>query len=738
MRLIILSLLLIVANNSVGSTDVPDLNKPGNEYCFETGEVCVDAAPRTISGETYSPACWQYKKEFTCYTYPQNTDCTVDENNLLTVDKIDQQYTPLLTNIEGTGLQLPKKWKEVKDQAAACEIDTGYDCTEWYSIEDDLLAKTCYTGPPMQCQPDSCMVLSEKCTSFANGICVMEEVEFTCDASSVCTGTGIDAISELGTGMGAFIAATTVADVVAEYSEIDQTTGAVTLFAGEAESCKSMTSAGRDVWGSSGGLCTIVATYTGQLTVATFCSTLMNLAVTDEAQCCENDPANISGLAVSLGYCDDGDIELAVARKTNRAVQVGAPVKNQCVCAIGGLILDIPTQVIGPIEDSFFACSHLCKNPYVPWTLLNENVTMDRKEQWCKFNDPLAKIIQEQGREQIEAIINSPSSTKETKNLNSSYFSNGSGKWTSSVDISGNDTRLWQWDSKCSIPDQIYDAQVNEGVFCPSSPSQVIAICSNPEEGCGNVPTTPMPNDTDWDLQLLLDGGVNGQQYINKYTQATGSCSDVDLDGVKDDCSWDVMGLPAGIGSQSIMTVDMNWMPHMPLGNETNDNLQWINKFSTTALQIETLSATHMSSAPASPRARIRQLGSAVWQEISLLDGAETKYTDPSGTEVTFFGTCTQYACQYKVSSIHNLTFKPWFTYTENVTHRYTVLYINLLVGSYRETKGVTYGERYEPHCEGFSLEEFLTLDIGKMDLSEYLDTVNEEARDKIRSLLVD
>jgi len=713
-----------------------NLNKPGHEYCFSQGEKCIDTAPRTIDGEVAAPACWEYEEEFTCYSYPQNTDCTAEENAMPEQKTFDIINTPLLTNIQGTALIEFLSWKEEKISEEYCNIETGFECTDWYPTPDDFLAKTCYTEEPTACEPEGCMVLKETCTNFSNGVCIMEKVEFTCDAGSVCTGTGIEAVSELGTGMGEYIAATSVADVVSEYSEFDELTNQVTLFTGESESCKRFTSKGEDAWATTGYLCAGIASVIGNAPLGLICAGLADLASSGDLRCCQDDPSDIAGTAVDLGYCDEGDIELAVARKTKRAVQVGLGVNNQCNCAAGGLILERPKDYIGSFADSFMACSHLCKNEILfPTSIINENIVMDKREEWCKFNDPLAKIIQVQGREQIEAIINSPASTKQNMTLTPNYSSANAGKWSAQSDIAGNIVSFWEWDSACFDPNQAYEAQSESSVYCPSSASQVVAVCSNPEEGCGDIPVIPNPIDTDWDLRLLL-GTTNGDnQGINKYIRAKGECLDSNLDDITDSCTWDLMGLPAGIGSQSIIITDMNWAPHMPMGDNNATELQWINKFSTSTLEIETVSATHMSSAPASPVARVRQFGAPSWEVIPLNKGFETKFTTLTGSELTFDGDCTQYACRYTMATIHNLTLKPWYTYTPNTSKNYTLISIPLLSDPKRR---VHYGERYTPHCDGFSLEEFMALDIGKMDLSDYLDTINEEAREKIRSLLID
>lgn len=735
MRLLIFLLCIF---NSLSLLANDNVNRPGYEYCFSQGETCIDSAPRVIDGETASPDCWEYREDFTCYSYPQNSDCTEEERRLPTTTEIDRVETPLLTNIDGTGVTVPQAWKEVKEADELCDIDTGYECTDWYLTPDEKYAKTCYTQEPVSCAPENCMVTKETCTQWHQGMCVAEDVEFTCNASSVCTGAGIEAVSELGTGFEEFVAATSVADVVAEYSEVNDATGLVTLFSGEPESCKRFTSKGEDVWASSGVACAVISAYFGQSQIASICLAFAELAVSNELRCCKDDPADVSGRAVGIGYCDDGDIELAVARKTKRAVRVGEPYRNECVCAQFGYLLTNPIDWIGPAEDAFFACSHLCKNEFkYAWTLENQNVTMDMREQWCKFNDPLAKIIQEQGREQITQIINSPASTKEELNFSPNYLSNGNGKWSSLSDLAGNRVAFWEWDKRCNEPES-YMLQSSGQIWCPKGDTQIAAVCSNPEGGCGPLPDSPNPIKTDWDLKMLLGSFPDEIQNINKYTQATGQCFDPDLDGIPNSCNWDMLGLPAGIGSQSIVSIDMNWQPHMPLGDESRPELQWLNKFSTPSLELQTQSATYLDSNPALPVVRLRQIGANAWETISLSQHTETVYTTSSGVTLTFKGECSKYACRYKVSTVHNLTLKPWATHVPNQSHRYTLLYIDLLVGSIRETKRVWYGEHYIPHCEGFTLEEFMALDISKMDLSDYLDTINEDARDKIRELLID
>ena len=46
-----------------------------------------------------------------------------------------------------------------------------------------------------------------------------------------------------------------------------------------------------------------------------------------------------------------------------------------------------------------------------------------------------------------------------------------------------------------------------------------------------------------------------------------------------------------------------------------------------------------------------------------------------------------------------------------------------------------TYAREYEAYCGGFTLDEFLALDIGAMDLSEFVDTLSEEAKGEFHKL---
>ena len=51
------------------------------------------------------------------------------------------------------------------------------------------------------------------------------------------------------------------------------------------------------------------------------------------------------------------------------------------------------------------------------------------------------------------------------------------------------------------------------------------------------------------------------------------------------------------------------------------------------------------------------------------------------------------------------------------------------VLGSCVTKASTTYDRQYKPDCTGFTIDEFLALDLGDMDFSEYVETLSEKAQ---------
>lgn len=57
------------------------------------------------------------------------------------------------------------------------------------------------------------------------------------------------------------------------------------------------------------------------------------------------------------------------------------------------------------------------------------------------------------------------------------------------------------------------------------------------------------------------------------------------------------------------------------------------------------------------------------------------------------------------------------------------------VLGSCVSHASTKYDRDYQAHCGGFTLDEFLALDISAMDLSDYVETLSDKAEEEFHEL---
>ncbi len=154
------------------------------------------------------------------------------------------------------------------------------------------------------------------------------------------------------------------------------------------------------------------------------------------------------------GKCGSGDVDLAAARRQNRAFQLA----NRCTSRLFG----------GPC--------------------------LERTQIWCHWPSVLAKEINIQGREQLKAMF-ATTSTSVTQNLNMNwnFFSpSESGSWSAMISAGPNRTRAWQWPSYCASPNDPRQSSSN----CGTGNESIVMTCSTGKCDAA-LPTHPTKSTVD-------------------------------------------------------------------------------------------------------------------------------------------------------------------------------------------------------------------------------------------------
>ena len=158
---------------------------------------------------------------------------------------------------------------------------------------------------------------------------------------------------------------------------------------------------------------------------------------------------------------------------------------------------------------------------------------LENERFFCEFDNLFARIVQEQGRAQIESALASGSSDSEQLDLSFTYYNqNGTneGGWTVQT-VNGNKIAYWQWDPDCR--NYLLDfnptssVSTNLAPICPYYDEVHIASCNG--SGCNKLPSHPYTNETaageytDFTL-TVLDPYVKMGQSVGPNMFISGEC----------------------------------------------------------------------------------------------------------------------------------------------------------------------------------------------------------------------
>lgn len=693
------------------------------DFCeLKTAEQCVDGpGEKIIGGVKVFKNCWRYERTYDCYKPPVSNDCTAEEAAL--------ERLELLEIIEKTNSNKLVKWRESKDSSKSCEMPAGYTCTDWYTTESGRDAKSCIPTTKDTCEPDNCSIVTQECTSYINGLCAQESIKYTCGSSGACDpDSGIDITGDESVGFEDAIAAASITDLIASAGKVDETTGEIRLFGGDSSSCKFVT----DEWKTSLAV-TGTATVTASIIfggafgamASSPISSIVIATLDGKFNCCKSNPDSVD-VTGSFNYCTDDDVQLAVARMTKRSVELGDKMKSGCFCSdLAGLITLVPHRYgTSEIHD----CDDLCGNPYL--AIYGKKNTLQHSRHYCVFDDMLSRIIQEEGRKQIEEILNSSQSTDRVAvDFNGNYY--GVPGWVSAQSANGNLLSVYRWDSECLNFEGQFDAATGER-FCPNGPEVYVAACSLKKQAdCGVLPTNPRNNKSNWDVVGITATGIDNSLTINPFVQISGECFN------DNNCSFMFNTWPAGLGSTIVQKSELIWQQKFPIDLGGTDPYSWaVFQGGTNSYQVQMLTAVKQNAEPAAPTIRVAKVGGANWKSFELPNPTPPgnfSVTLDDGTKLFLSGQCNQLYCHYTFAVNVTLKLKPWYTDVDGGSKSYCLL--DSPFGCIDSTREHRIDKRVA-HCEGFTIDEFMALNLSEMDLSDYMDSLTERAKNAMLKII--
>lgn len=696
-------------------------NLPSHPDLDEVAE-CYLASDRCLTSGT--TGCVNQEFTYACYGEPQSS-CNAEqlEDDGWHMVEASGHANPTFPGYDESK-KSPIRWTErwVTNEVT-CPDDPGYGCGPAFDITDTSSKKRCYTGPTPACGTSDGNLFGDECLATQNGVCVQQQQRWMYGSSAACQPLPGVTAATVPFDEGAFskaLAMSEMMDQMAEHGAFDED-GQFRLFMGEEHTCSHITSNFRDLMRAYSVALTAVAAMFGGPLGASLAAAASGggMGVINEQYCCEADPSKINA-AATFGYCRESDVHLATARMAGRAVQVtpGSVPTNNTFCMSYASFLPMP-----PAKGAMASANQICSHWTRPHTVVSRQIQVDRYQRWCEFDSMLGRLIQEQGREQLKQLAATNTGGAQSRSTSFPFF--GRGGWTDELVVNGNRVRFWQWDESCTDPDVQVDAAMTNPLLCSDSPDIHVAICS--AQNCGEPPADPVYyHEDEWEVHEL-HGEDHTLQALTRYVVMEGGCFD---DG---GCDYQVHAWPAGSGGQMRIPIEMSW----PLrGYESGwDQHIWSHN------NIHFRPFVYPIDAGSEARPRLQYcIGTfencsegGSWQEVAVPDPVTSlEHQLVSAPKVTLLGECKDDDCNYRATVHVQLTAKPW--YSNYSQQRYQTCMARAL-GKCITRASTTYNRQYTPDCQGFTLDEFMALDIGRMDLSEYIETLSMEAKKEFLEL---
>lgn len=328
-----------------------------------------------------------------------------------------------------------------------------------------------------------------------------------------------------------------------------------------------------------------------------------------------------------------------------------------------------------------------------PWPF---RTCLRRTETYCVFSGILPRILHEQGRKQLDAMARSAAGANISRTpLSFSYYDAGAGSWAPVRNIGGVRVTAWQWPSYCADPAQAATRLMSDPLAkdCSGSLTTWFATCET--NTCDGLPSEPSAGSFGWSL-VAVNPLENVTTALTRHAVVTGACS---TSGGQ--CQYTMSSWPVGQSGKGILSRDVSWSLYSNVPVDTPSGQPQADVFELNNLgdlMFKTFPLSGMggsSSVPSTVRLDYSDDGGQTWRTYQLP-------TDLKGREVTLPGSSTVVtgycdglinSCDYRFTGTIDIQAKPW-------------------------------GSARSPDCSGFTPGQLAAIDFGKLDLSEWLDTI--------------
>lgn len=323
--------------------------------------------------------------------------------------------------------------------------------------------------------------------------------------------------------------------------------------------------------------------------------------------------------------------------------------------------------------------------------------------------------------------------------------------WLPEWVVNGNRMTFWQWDGRCSPEEAESNKElIGESLFaqngmCPLADKVYMAVCDTAD--CGELPENPFDTTGNkWSVHLLDAEPSSEVSALNRYVLSQGGC-----DIQENECVYRVSALPRGAGGQLHLTLPISWNLYSydaPSGggwdydNTISGNQihfqTWVNPVATESPDIRLRFCIGLSSQCLPGEGGGWSSVESNWIEKTIPASLELEGVQLNDTPELWLrgGECSLHSCDYTADLFLKVEAMPWvekpMTYdTKKYIYRRKRSAGGITVVS-EGSVNVPHTRRSHPNCAGFSLDQFMALDMSQIDLSEYIETVTGEALEKL------
>jgi len=323
---------------------------------------------------------------------------------------------------------------------------------------------------------------------------------------------------------------------------------------------------------------------------------------------------------------------------------------------------------------------------------------------YCVFDSVLARLVQEQGRPQLESLAaSSPTANVQKATLRFSYLDNEPanaadkpGTWSPAVTANGVTLHAYQWPHYCATTEGAMKNRANspDAPDCPATVALWLAACDLPGGACGALPADPSDGALHWKISAV-DPLQHATHAVSKLAVVTGAC-----DPANNGCEYELAAWPAGKGGRATVTRDLRWTlfaTQAPSAANPPAAVSTSSAVGDMMFRGHPAAASAGAGLPPTVRLDLSRDGGATWHSYTVRTNqpaAQQHLQD----DIYVSGHCdvAKNACEFRAVGTTAVSAKPW-------------------------------GPAIGPDCSGFTAGQLAVLDFSKMDLDEWTSTVLRE-----------